>query len=180
MKASEFMKSRGKPAPSLPVTLHLVSTAGSESQDAEGAPAVFRFVPDRIKTDADADASRALAAIAAKGTPVTDEIRAAYEHAHLLHAILRDADKPGEPFFDGADECRAMLMPSERLRLLGDYQAWIDVNFPSITDPAKFKEAMADAESFTVKALLTKYGYAITRNCVISSALTLGTTPTMP
>ena len=169
MKASEFLKARGKPAPSQPVTIHLVADTGTEQSEALGAPAVFRFVSDRIKADADGDAAAALARLK---SPATDEIRAAYEQSYFLHAALRDATAPAEPFFDGADECRAMLVPTERLRLLAVYQQWIELQFPDDFDSVKLKEAMADAESFTVSALLLKYGYVTTRRCVILSEVT--------
>lgn len=173
MKASEFFKQRGQPAPSLPVKLRLVCDVDS-TQEIRDATAVFRFVPDRIKTDADGDASKALATLQAKGIPLTDEIRAAHGQSHLLHAILRDASSPAEPFFDGPDEARAMLMPSERIRLLGAYQAWVEKEFPGEMSAAEFKEAMADAEGFTGRDLLTKYGYDTTRRLLIFLALNPG------
>lgn len=177
--AKQFLKSRGRTASSEPVKIHLVDDSGTQQTEAEGAPAVFRFVTDRVKAEADADAARALAGLESKGgASVPDEVRAAYEQSYFLHAALRNPADPISPFFDGADEARGMLLPSERLRLIAAYQAWIEVKFPSDFDSPKFKEAMADAESFTVGALLTKYGYAITRNCVISSAVILSRSPT--
>ena len=165
------MLSKGRPAPSLPVTLHLVDNAGTAQTEAEGAPAVFRFVSDKMKTESDADANKTIATLAIRGD-VSDEMRASLAQAHFLHTALRDASAPMSPFFDSADECRAMLMPSERIRLLGAYQRWVEVQFRDDFDAEKLKEAMADAETFTVAALLSKYGYDITRSCVISSELT--------
>ena len=169
--AKQFMKTRGRPAPSLPVALHLVDSSGKEQTEAEGAPAVFRFVSDKLKTDADADAAKAIAALSAGGE-VSDEMRAAIAQSSFLQTAIRDAASPMSPFFDSADECRSMLMPTERIRLLGKYQTWIEVHFPDDFDSEKLKEAMADAETFTVGALLRKYEYDITRSCVISSELT--------
>ncbi len=177
MKAAEFFKQRGKPAPSLPVKIRLVSEVDS-LQEIRDADAVFRFVPDRIKSDADGDASKALATLQAKGIPITDEIRATYAQSHLLFAILRESASPAEPFFDSADEVRLMLMPSERLRLLGTYQGWVEKEFPGDMSPAEFAEAVKDAQNFTLTALLTKYDYDITRRLLIFSVLTRGTTPT--
>lgn len=176
--AKQFLRSKGRTAPSEPVKIHLVDDSGTQQTEAEGAPAVFRFVTDRVKADADSDAARALAALEGKGIVLSGELRAAYEQSHFLHAALRNPAEPLSPFFDNADEARGMLLPSERLRLIAAYQAWIEVKFPSDFDSPKFKEAMADAESFTVKALLTKYGYGITRSCVISSAVILSKSPT--
>lgn len=176
--AKQFLASKGRPAPSEPVKIHLVDDSGTQQTEAEGALAVFRFVTDRVKADADADAARALAGLESKGLVVSAELRAAYEHSHFLHAALRNPAEPISPFFDSADEVRGMLLPSERIRLLSAYAAWVDLKFPGDFDAPKFKEAMADAESFTVPALLTKYGYAITRNCVTFSAATLSSSPT--
>lgn len=176
--AKQFLRDRGRPAPSEPVKIHLVDDSGTAQTEAEGAPAVFRFVSDRTKAEADADAARAIAALEAKGVPVGGELRAAYEHAHFLHAALRNPASPLSPFFDSADEARSMLMPSERLRLLAAYQTWVEQRFPGDFDSEKFKEAMADAETFSVRALLIKYGYATTKSCVNFSAVTLSRSPT--
>jgi hypothetical protein len=177
--AKKFLKDRGRPSPSEPVKIHLLDDSGTQQTEAEGAPAVFRFVSDKVQTDAAVDAGRAIAALEEKG-PVAPEIRTAYEHAYLLHAILRDPAAPLSPFFDGPEEVRTLIPATERVRLIGTWQTWMETKFPGDFSSEKFKEAMADAESFTLKALLTKYGYATTRNCVISSAVTLSSARTAP
>lgn len=176
--AKQFLRSKGRAAPSEPVKIHLLDDSGTQQTEAEGAPAVFRFVTDRVKADADNDAARAIAGLEGKGVVVSPEVRVAYEQSHFLHAALRDPANPISPYFDSGDEVMGMLAPVERLRLIAAYQTWIEVKFPSDFDSPKFKEAMADAESFTVKALLTKYGYGITRSCVISSAVILSKSQT--
>lgn len=175
MKASEFIKQRGKPAPSLPVRVRLVDNSG-EAQDVAEAEAVFRFLPDRLKSEADGDAEKALASLK---SPITEEIRAAYQQAYMLNAVLRDKAAPLEPFFDGgADECRAMLMPSERIRLLGAYQSWVEREFPEDWTAAKMQEAIKDAGNFSLPDLLSRYGFDITRRCMIFFAVTRTTSPT--
>lgn len=174
MKASDFFSNRGKPAPSLPVRFRLVDNSGEEQRTADGE-AVFRFVPDRLKCEADGDAEKALGSLK---VPVTPEIRAAYEQAAFLHTALRDKAAPLEPFFDTADECRAMLMPSERLRLLAAYANWVEQQFPPDWTPAKLQEAIKDAGNFSLPTLLNTYGYDIARNCLIFFVLNPTTSPT--
>lgn len=176
MKASQFFKTAGrfKPAPSHPVALRLVNEDGGVQSFAE-AEAVFRFVPQSLHDDAGGDAAKALAT---SKTPVTDERRRAEEQVHLLYAALRDKSAPAEPFFDDVETCRAMLMPDERIRLLAEYQHFVETHFPESITPEKFKEMVEDASTFSVSALLSKYGYWPTRRALASLAVRFGTSLT--
>lgn len=176
--AKQFLSSKGRSAPVERVSLHLIDDSGTEQREAENVPAVLRYVSDKVQTTAAESAARVIAGMEAKGAAVTPEIRAAYEQAHLLHEILRNPAAPMEPFFDSPEEVRQMVPAAERVRLLGAWGSWIERKFPGDITPEAFKEAMADAKVFTVSALLGKYGYATTRSCVISLALTQPTSPT--
>ena len=172
--ASLLFQSRGKSAPSLEVKMRLIRTTGSTQQVAE-AEAVFRFVSDR--ETAEAVARAALACATMKPEP-TDGIREAVRQAHLLHEALRQKENPAGVFFGGADECRMMLVDIERRRLLGEYELWKEREFPERLDPKQWAEAVEDARNFTMPALLTKYGYDITRRLLLSSIAIPMTSPT--
>lgn len=174
MKASDFFAQRGKPAPSHPVKVRLVDISG-ESQRFVEAEARMRFVPDRLHAEALDDAA---AFLAKARTPPTDESRRSREQAHLLHTVLRDAAAPIEPFFDSPDQCATMLVPDERIRLLAEYQHWQQTHFPDSVAVEEFKAMVEDAETFTLPALLSKYGYWPIRRALTSLALAFGTSPT--
>ncbi len=172
--ASRFFASRGKPAPSRPVKLRLIQTVEGIQQVAE-AEAVFRFVNDRETAEAE---TRAAAACATMNPVPTDGVREAVRQSYLLHEALRQKENPAGIFFDGADECRSMLVDIERRRLLGEYQLWKEREFPEALDPEKFKEAVADMTNFSMTDLLTKYGYDTVRLLLLSSLATRTTSPT--
>ena len=155
MKANEFIKRHGVPAPSQPIKILLVDSGATDAKTAE-AEAVFRLVTDKMQSEALCDAAKA-------GAPAAEEARVALEHAHLLHAILRDKDRPAEPFFDGADEVLAFLVPDERIRVLGVYQLWKEQQIPSEITKEQYQAMVEDAKHLFFGDLLTKYGYWPTR-----------------
>jgi hypothetical protein len=171
MKAAEYVKNRGKPAPSHPVTLRLLDSSVGESQSFTEAPAVFCLVSDRLHTGA-LDAANRKADEA--NPPASAETRIAMEQAHFLCAALRDKDAPSAPFFDGPEECRAMLNADERLRLIVEYQRFVATSYPAVLTDAETKAFAEDAKALFLGDLLSRRGYWQTLRALPSFARVLG------
>ena len=171
MKAAEYVKQRGAPAPSHPITVRLVDSSVGENQTFTDALAVFVLVPDRLHMAA-LDAAAKMAD--GLNPPASQETRTAMEQAHFLCAALRDKDARSGPFFDGPEECRAMLVPDERMRLLVEYQRFVATAYPAMLTDAETRAFAEDAKALFLGDLLSKQGYWQTLRALPSFARILG------
>jgi len=174
MKASDFLKSRGRPSAPHPVTLILVDDSGEGPQGLREAQAVMRFVVDRKHAEA---LDKAAESLRGSKVPATEESTRAREQAHLLHEILRDKESPAEPFFDSPEEAFSMLVSDERLRLLFEYQQFKESVLPALDKPEDLAAFQEDAKSLFFGDLLKKHGYWRTLRALPSLARILGTLP---
>lgn len=172
MKAKDFFEKHAKTGPSHPVDMTLVSDDGKV---AGKAPAVFRLLTDKLMAEAGGDAEQELAHLK---TPLNTEITAAYHHSSVLFMALRDKDSPLEPFFESAAACRERLLPSERIRLMGEYQMWREKEYPDVVDVDTFRQMVEDAKGFSFGVLLSKFGYWPIRRALPSLVSAFGPPPT--
>lgn len=154
MNASQLLSSLGRVVPVHPVTVRLLDPV-DPTKVAE-APAVLRFVPDRLRLAAEDAASESLAKLV---SPPSSERRAAEEAYHFLVQAIRQSDAPASLFFDTVDQCKSMLIDSEALRLRNEYERYKVSNFPESFTKEEAQKIADDARNFTLADLLRSHGY---------------------
>lgn len=181
MNAAEFLASRGRSIPTHPVTVRLLDP--SDPTKLADAPAVFRLVPERLRLAALDKAAESLAALK---SPASDNRRIAEEAYHLLVEAVRQESAPAAPFFETVVQAKSMLLESEAVRLLSEYQRYTDTHFPASLSEAEIAELSEAARGHFLSDLLTSYGYwrilrALPSLAVISGASLMPTSlPTPP
>lgn len=153
MNAASFLASQGRSIPLHPVTIRLVDPA--DPSRVADAPAVLRFVPERLRLAADDAAAESLA----KLKDPTPDRRAAEEAHHFLLQAVKQADSPAANFFESVEQVRSMLIDAEALRLRAEYQRYKESNFPETLTEAEAQRIAKDARNFSLSDLLRSYGY---------------------
>lgn len=159
MKAIDLLASHGRAIPLHPVTVRLLTPA-DPSMVAE-APAVLRFVSDRARLAAADSAAESIAkntALSVAGPP-SAERRAQEEAYHLLAQAVRDKESPASVFFESVEQAKSMLVNSEALRLVNEYERYVATHFPESLTEQEARAIAEDARNFTGADLLRSRGY---------------------
>jgi hypothetical protein len=154
MNAVQFLADRGRSVPLHPVTIHLLDPA-DPSRVAE-APAVLRFVPERNRIAAGDHAAESLAKMK---TPPSTERRDAETAYHFLVEAVRQDGAPSAVFFESVEQAKSMLVDSEAMRLVNEYERYKATHFPDSLSQEAAKKIAEDARNFCLSDLLKSYGY---------------------
>ena len=154
MNAAEFLASRGRTISTHPVTVRLLDP--SDPTKMADAPAVFRLVPERLRLAALDKAAESLSALK---SAASDNRRIAEEAYHLLVEAVRQESAPAAPFFETVVQAKSMLLETEAVRLLAEYQRYTDAHFPASLSDEEIGKLAEAARGHFLPDLLTSYGY---------------------
>jgi hypothetical protein len=154
MNISEILKSQGRTLPTHPITVRVHDPVNPLI--VADAPACLRFVPDRIALEAGDAAAVVLSKLKIQPSP---ERRAAEEAYYFLAQAIRNATAPETPLFASAIEVQSHLCDGEAMRLRNEYQRFADTHAPQTMTAEQIAEVRRDAETFSLRDLLSRHGY---------------------
>lgn len=136
------------------------------------ASAKFRFVNEQERAELFAKADAEVAKRYDGKAPFDRQIDE--RNYYLLHAALRDADSPSDPFAVSVMKLRNSLVREEAQRIYKAYEDWIEEEFPAHVDDAEMAKLIEEAKKNSMLDLLTSYGFKRTLSALRSLAATSG------
>ena len=102
---------------------------------------------------------KAAESLSALKSAASDNRRIAEEAYHLLVEAVRQESAPAAPFFETVVQAKSMLLETEAVRLLAEYQRYTDAHFPASLSDEEIGKLAEAARGHFLPDLLTSYGY---------------------